>query len=85
MNADLLLKKLEHYSTRYAEHMRSLEFAKKKRKDIKEQVNSLLELTPKYGPSDFKFLEDIAELVVSKLNGFNIFRSKKSTYIHLCS
>jgi len=67
MNLDLMLKKLEHYSTRYGEHYRAIGFAKKKKEEILQQIKLCLEISKKYGPQDFVFLEEIAELVISMI------------------
>jgi hypothetical protein len=61
---DMMLRKLEHYQTRFMEHFKAIAFAQKKKKEITLQIKNGLELNNKYGPQDFKFLEDIADLVI---------------------
>jgi hypothetical protein len=61
---DRMLRKLDHFKTRYMEHYRSIGLAEKRKKELQDQINSCIELNNKYGPRDFQFLEDIAELVV---------------------
>ena len=64
MKLDMMLRKLDHYKTRFTEHFRAIEFSKKKKQEIITQIRNCIELNHKYGPNDFKFLEEIAELVV---------------------
>lgn len=61
---EMMLRKLDHYRTRYFEHYRAIDFAKKKKQEIQNQINNCLELNNKYGPKDLSFLEEIAELVI---------------------
>ena len=63
MKLDMMLRKLSHYSTRFLEHQKAIDFAKKKKQEITTQIKNCLELSGKYGPQEFKFLEEIAELV----------------------
>jgi hypothetical protein len=58
------LRKVAHYNTRFIEHQKAIEFAKKKKEEIRTQINNCLELSGKYGPQEFRFLEEIAELVI---------------------
>ncbi len=60
----MLLKKLDHYKTRFLEHFKAIQFAQKKKVDIKLQIDKGLQLTDKYGPQEFLFLEEVAELVI---------------------
>jgi hypothetical protein len=60
----MMLRKLDHYKTRYLEHLKAIAFAHKKKSEIQTQINTCLELNHKYGPRDFQFLEEIAELVI---------------------
>jgi hypothetical protein len=64
MKLDLMLRKLDHYKTRFTEHFRAITFAQKKKQEIQTQIKNCMELNNKYGPQDFKFLEEIAELVI---------------------
>jgi hypothetical protein len=61
---DYQLRKIDHYKTRFLEHFKAVEFAKKKKVDIQHQIVQCMELSSQYGPNDFKFLEEIAELVI---------------------
>jgi len=82
MLLEMKLKKLEHYTTRYTEHFKSIAFSQKKKIEIQNQVKTCLEMTNKYGPQDFDFLEQISELVISKLFFF-ICRSEKDSHLYL--
>lgn len=64
-NLERELKRLEHYSTRYIEHQKSIAHAEKALEMVKLQVASALELNPKYNSHEFQFLIDIAGLVVA--------------------
>lgn len=64
MKLDFMLKKLDHYKTRYTEHYKAISFAQKKKSEIQNQIKNCIELNNKYGPRDFVFLEEIAELVI---------------------
>jgi len=59
------LKRLEHYSTRYIEHQKSIQSSQKHLQLTRLQVAQALDLNANYGPKDFQFLLDIAELVVA--------------------
>ena len=59
-----MLRKLDHYKTRFLEHSKSITFAQRKRNEIQTQIKTCVELNPKYGPQNYKFLEEIAELVI---------------------
>jgi hypothetical protein len=50
---DMMLRKLEHYQTRFTEHFKAITFAQKKKKEITLQIKNGLELNTKYGPQDF--------------------------------
>ena len=60
----MMLRKLDHYKTRFTEHYKAIAFASKKKQEIQTQITNCVELNCKYGPQDFKFLEEIAELVI---------------------
>jgi hypothetical protein len=47
----------------YYNHRNSLVFAKKRISDIHVEIDAAQKLFPAYGPNDFKFLVDVAELV----------------------
>lgn len=64
LKLEMMLRKLDHYRTRYFEHFKAIDFAKKKKQEIQSQIHNCLELNNKYGPKDFSFLEEIAELVI---------------------
>lgn len=64
MKLDLMLRKLDHYKTRFTEHYRAITFAEKKKQEIQTQIKNCIELNNKYSPRDFAFLEEIAELVI---------------------
>ena len=57
------LKKFEFYSNMFNNHKNSLTFAKKRINDVHAEIARASELFPTYGPNDFKFLIDVAELV----------------------
>ena len=61
---DRMLRKLDHFKTRYMEHYRSIGIAEKRKKELQEQINNCIALNNKYGPREFQFLEEIAELVI---------------------
>ena len=50
---DMMLRKLDHYKTRYTEHYNAIRFAQKKKQEIQIQIQKCLELNQKYGPRDF--------------------------------
>ena len=64
MALDRMLRKLDHFRTRYMEHFKSISIAEKRKKDIQEQINNCIQLSNKLTPREFEFLEDIAELVI---------------------
>lgn len=64
MKLDMQLRKMAHYNTRFQEHLKAIAFAQKKKAEIAAQIKNCLELSGKYGPQEFKFLEEIAELVI---------------------
>ena len=57
------LKKYEFYSNMFNNHRNSLTFAKKRIEDVHKEIGRAADLFPAYGPNDFKFLIDVAELV----------------------
>lgn len=61
---DMILRKLDHYKTRYIEHYKAIAFAQKKKDEIQRQIQEFVEINHKYGPANFTFLEEIAELVI---------------------
>lgn len=61
---DLMLRKLDHYKTRFTEHYSAISFAQKKKQEIITQIKNCIDLNNKYSPKDFVFLEETAELVV---------------------
>lgn len=61
---ELQLKKLAHYQTRFTEHFKAIAFAQKKKKEIQTQVHECLNLFKNLTVQDFRFLDEIAALVV---------------------
>ena len=59
------LQRLEHYSTRFIEHRKSVVYAEREVEKIKQQIARALQLNPRYQAQDFQFLLDIAKLVVA--------------------
>ena len=59
------LKRLEHYSTRYIEHQKSIVHSEKALNLIKMQIASALELNLAYSPLDYQFLIDISGLIIA--------------------
>ena len=64
MALDRMLRKLDHFKTRYMEHYKSIVIAEKRKKDIQEQIGSCVKLSTKLNPRELEFLEEIAELVI---------------------
>jgi len=60
----LILKKLEHYSMRFNEHLNSLKFALKRQNEVKTTVTTCLQMCPHFNPNELVFLEDVSELVI---------------------
>jgi hypothetical protein len=60
----LILEKLEHYSTRFNEHLNSLKFALKRKDEVKKTVNECLQMCPHLNPNELVFLEEVSELVI---------------------
>jgi hypothetical protein len=50
MKLDMMLRKLDHYKTRFTEHFRAITFAQKKKSEIQTQIKNCIELNSKYGP-----------------------------------
>ena len=59
-----MLRKLDHYRTRFNEHNKAITFAHRKKQEIITQTNEFMKIQPKYSPRDLQFLEEIAELVI---------------------
>lgn len=59
-----ILRKLEHYSGRFNEHLRSLKFAEQRKVQVQATVKTTLEMNPAFNPIDFNFLEEVADLVI---------------------
>lgn len=49
----MMLRKLDHYKTRFTEHYKAINFAQKKKQEIQNQINECIGLNNKYGPRDF--------------------------------
>lgn len=64
MKLEKEIKMLEFYFTRYIEHVKAIKFAIKKKLEIKKAIETCLEMSSRYGPKDYQFLEDIADLVI---------------------
>ena len=58
------LKRLDHYKTRFIEHQRAIEFSKKQKSLILEQIATAIDVNPSFSPMDFQFLVDIAQLII---------------------
>ena len=55
---DAMLKKLAHYETRFTEHYKSIDFAKKKKVAIQTELKNFHDITNfKYSPKELEFLE----------------------------
>ena len=64
---EMMLKKLEHYSQRYAEHKKAVGFAKKKKEEVEQSINFNLEMIGRrHRPQELQFLIDAADLVIRK-------------------
>jgi len=50
MKLDMMLRKLDHYKTRFTEHFKAITFAQKKKLEIQTQIKNCIELNSKYGP-----------------------------------
>ena len=59
------MKRLDHYKTRYIEHFKSINFSIKAKNLILEQINTAMELNPKFMPMDFEFLTVISDLIIT--------------------
>jgi hypothetical protein len=57
------IQKFDFYQNMVKNHLNSLPFAKKRIGNIAGEINRACEKFPSYGPNDFKFLLDIADLV----------------------
>jgi hypothetical protein len=57
------IQKFEFYRNLVKNHLNSLTFSKKRISDIRTEIERACVMFPTYGPSDFKFLIDISELV----------------------
>ena len=64
MALDRMLRKLDHFKTRYMEHYKSIGIAEKRKKDIQDQIGNCVKLSTKLNPRELEFLEEIAELVI---------------------
>lgn len=61
---DMKLRKFMHYATRYGEHLKSVDLDRKRGEQLKSQIEFIItKSNNKYTPSDFKFIENIIELV----------------------
>ena len=58
------LKKVEFYRTRFFGHYHAIEFSKKRQIVIKNQIDEILQLSTKFRPNDFQFLDEISEMVI---------------------
>lgn len=59
-----MMRKLDHYKTRFLEHNKAIHFAQEKKKTIIMQITEFINIAPRFSPSDLRFLEEIAEVVI---------------------
>ena len=54
------LKRLDHYKTRYFEHLRSVDLSKNSLKNTENLISEALEKNPNYNIKEYQFLIDIS-------------------------
>jgi hypothetical protein len=59
-----MLRKLDHYKTRFNEHNRAITFAQQKKKAINKEIEEFITISQRYNPKDLDFLVEVAELVI---------------------
>lgn len=59
-----MLRKLDHYKTRFNEHNRAVTFAQQKRNSIMKEIEEFIRISQRYNPKDLEFLVEVAELVI---------------------